>query len=243
MAGHPAFLVVAPGDMNEAKRLDAVVRAAAQLGEDAHVAIVGRRIEGYDVEPAIEAAGVGAKVSVHADVDDGDFLAWLAAADAVVDLRFPHRGEVSGSLGRAMHAGAPTVVSATGTYLDVPDDTVLRVAPGPTDPSELAHVLGRLRDDPDLRGRIGGAAAAHVEHLRATDATARGYERAITETLALVRDPARKALAMWGKALVDAGITEDMVAHGFGMEYARALRSFEPGPEVAAARENVERSP
>jgi hypothetical protein len=42
---------------------------------------------------------------------------------------------------------------------------------------------------------------------------------------------------------VDAGITEDMVAEGFGMEYARALGSFEPGPEVAAARENFERSP
>jgi hypothetical protein len=58
----------------------------------------------------------------------------------------------------------------------------------------------------------------------------------------LVRDPARKALAIWGKSLVDAGITEAMVAEGYGMAYARALRSFEPGPEVAQARENFERS-
>ena len=103
-------------------------------------------------------------------------------------------------------------------------------------------MLGRLRDDPDLRARIGAAAAAHVEHLRTTDATTRGYERAITETLALVRDPARKALAIWGKSLVDIGITEDEIAEGYGTAYARALRSFEPGPEIAKAQENFERS-
>jgi len=242
-AGDPPFLVVAPGDMNEAKQLDALVRSASVLGTGSHVAIVGRRIEGYEPEAAIEAAGAAGQVSVHADVSDADFLAWLAAADAVVDLRFPHRGEVSGSLSRAMQAGVPSVVSATGTYLDVPDDTVLRVAPGPTDVSELAHVLARLRDDAALRSQLGAAAARHAEHLRTREATARGYERAITETLALVRDPGRKAMAIWGKSLVDAGITEDMVAQGFGMEYARALRSFEPGPEVAASQRNFERSP
>ena len=43
-------LVVAPGDLNEAKRLDAVLGAARELDEDVHVALVGRRIEGYDVD-------------------------------------------------------------------------------------------------------------------------------------------------------------------------------------------------
>ena len=241
--GSPSFMVVAPGDMNEAKQLDALVRATARLDDDAHVAIVGRRIEAYDIGTTIDAAGMGARISVHADVADADFLAWLMAADAVVDLRFPHRGEVSGSLNRAMQAAKPSIVSATGTYLDTPDETVVRVAAGPADPEELADVLTRLRDDDGLRSRVGTAAAAHIERQRASEATARGYERAIIETLALVRDPARKAMAIWGKALVDAGITEEMVGEGYGMEYARALGSFEPGPEVADARENFERSP
>lgn len=241
--GSPPFLVVAPGDMNEAKHLDALVQAVARLGDDAHVAIVGRRIEAYDIEPAIAAAGMGGRISVHADVADADFLAWLVAADAVVDLRFPHRGEVSGSLSRAMQAGKPSVVSATGTYLDVPDDTVLRIAPGPADSGELADALTCLRDDDALRTSVGAAAAAYIEHLRVSEATARGYEHAIIETLALVRDPARKAMATWGKSLVDAGITEEMVGEGYGMDYARALASFGPGPEGAAARQNFERSP
>jgi glycosyltransferase involved in cell wall biosynthesis len=240
--GTPAFLVVAPGDMNAAKQLDALVAAAARLGDDAHVAIVGRRIEAYDVEPLVAAAGMGTRISVHADVSDDDFLAWLAAADAVVDLRFPHRGEVSGSLSRAMQAGTPSVVSATGTYLDVPDDSVLRIEPGPADVDALADALTRLRDDHGLRTSVGAAAAAYIEHQRAGEETARGYQHAITETLGLVRDPARKALAIWGKSLVDAGISEELVAEGYGLEYARALASFERGTEAAAARQNVERS-
>jgi glycosyltransferase involved in cell wall biosynthesis len=223
-------LVVAPGDMNQAKQLDALAAAVAQLPDGVHVAIVGRRIAGYAVEPAIETARVAGKVSVFPDVDDADFLGWLAAADVVVDLRFPHRGEVSGSLARAMQAGVPSVVSATGTYLDVPDECVMRVAPGPADPAELAARISTLLDDDDLRARMGEAAASSMRALRETEATARCYERAIEATLSLVRDPARKAMAIWGKSLVDVGITGSMVAEGYGMEYARALESFKGSP-------------
>ena len=223
-------LVVAPGDMNEAKQLDALAAASTQLPDDTHVVVVGRRIEGYDVEAAIGEARASDRVSVHADVDEVDFPGWLAAADVIVDLRFPHRGEASGSLARAMQAGKPSVVSATGTYLEVPDDCVLRVGAGPTDPSELAARLQTLLDDPELRSRVGAAAATHMEKLRTTEATAHGYERAIESTLALVRDPAREAMSFWGKALVDVGITEEMVAEGYGMEYARALESFKTSP-------------
>ena len=43
-------LVVAPGDLNQAKQLDAVLAAARELDDDVHVVLVGRRIEGYDVD-------------------------------------------------------------------------------------------------------------------------------------------------------------------------------------------------
>ena len=39
----------------------------------------------------------------------------------------------------------------------------------------------------------------------------------------LLWDPARRALARWGGALVDLGITEEGLAEGYGMSYARAL--------------------
>jgi glycosyltransferase involved in cell wall biosynthesis len=222
-------LVVAPGDLNEAKRLDAVVEAVAQLDDPVHVALVGRRIEGYDVEPIVEAARLGDRLTVLHDVPDDEFLGWLFAADVVVDLRFPHRGEVSGSLIRAMQAGRPAIVSATGAYLDVPDDAVLRVAPGPTSPVELAARIRRLAEDSDLRERVGAAAHAHVEGLREREATARGYEEAIEATLALLGDPAHLALAIWAKAFADMGVDEATLSEGYGLEYARALVSFKHG--------------
>ncbi|MGZ5298287.1 MAG: glycosyltransferase family 4 protein [Actinomycetota bacterium] len=219
-------LVVAAGDLNGAKRLDAVLGAAHELDETVHVALVGRRIEGYDVDRVVDAARLGDRVTLASDVSDDDFRGWLAAADLVVDLRFPHRGEVSGSLIRAMQAGKPSVVSATGTYLDVPDDAVLRVAPGPTSPAELAARIRSLVEDPGLRARMGEAARAHVDAVRTSEATAKGYERAIEETLRLVRDPAHKALAIWGKALADLGADETDLREGLGVGYARALAAF-----------------
>jgi glycosyltransferase involved in cell wall biosynthesis len=223
-------LVVAPGDLNEAKQLGALLGAVGQLRDDAHVVLVGRRIEGYDVDAEVARSGLGTRVVLEPDVSDDEFRGWLCAADVAVDLRFPHRGEVSGSLARAMQAGLPTVVSATGTYLDVPDDLVLRVAPGPTDPDELASALRVLVEDPALAQRMGRAARARSEELRTSEATARGYERAIVETLGLVRDPVRTAEARWAGALADIGVGEDELHAGYGIGYARALESFRGGP-------------
>ena len=219
-------LVVAPGDLNEAKRLDALLAAVHDLDDAVHVALVGRRIEGYDIDRVVDAARLGDRLTLAPDVTDDDFRGGLAAADVVVDLRFPHRGVVSGSLIRAMQAGKPAVVSATGTYLDVPDDAVLRVAPGPPDPREIAARVRALLEDDELRTRMGAAARAHVDGIRSSDATAHGYEEAIDRTLTLVRDPAHKALAIWGKSLADLGVDEDDLRDGLGLDYVRAMSAF-----------------
>jgi glycosyltransferase involved in cell wall biosynthesis len=223
-------LIVAPGDLNEAKQLDAVLAAVRELDPDVHVALVGRRIEGYDADSAVAASGLGDRAILAPDVDDRDFLAWLLAADIAVDLRFPHRGEVSGSLHRAMQAGRPCVVSATGTYLDIPQEMVARIRPGPADPAELAVTLRGLVDDPDRRRRMGEAAAKAAAALASTNATARGYEAAIEATLGLVRDPVRKALSRWGGSLVDLGVGDDMVREGYGLSYAHAFDDFTRSP-------------
>jgi hypothetical protein len=62
------------------------------------------------------------------------------------------------------------------------------------------------------------------------------YAEAMDATMALLWDPARRALARWGGALVDLGITEDGLSEGYGMAYARALDEFRP----PHAREAVE---
>ena len=229
--------------MNEAKRLDAVAGAAALLDEGVHVAIVGRRIEGYDAGSAIEAAGLTSRVSVHADVSGGDFLAWLAAADAIVDLRFPHRGEVSGSLSRAMQAGKPSVVSATGTYLDLPDDAVVRVAPGATDPAELAAQLARLarRSRAPRAHRAGGgrgtSSGCATPRPPPTATNGRSTRRSRWCATRRARPSASGGSRSWTSASPRRWSRE-----GYGMEYARALRGFEPSSAVAELQADFERS-
>jgi glycosyltransferase involved in cell wall biosynthesis len=222
-------LVVAPGDLNRAKQLDALLAAAAALPPNVRVALVGRTIPDFDASAAVRAAGVSDRSVVAADVPDADFLAWISAADVVVDLRFPHRGEVSGSLARALQTGRPTVVSATGTYLDLPEDTVATVPAGPVDPAALASVLGELAADPTRRAALAGRARALAAERYTLEATARAYERAIEQTLALALDPTRLALPRWARALNDIGLREEHVREGFGVSYVRGLQELAAG--------------
>jgi glycosyltransferase involved in cell wall biosynthesis len=220
------------GDIGRAKAIDAVLDAAAGIEFDFVLAIVGRRIPGFDVGAEVRRRGLGYRAVVDFDVTDATFEAWLRACHVVVNLRYPHRGEVSGTLIRASQAGVPSVVSGTGTYLDWPEDAVVRIPPGPPDPEELAASLREMLRDVELRRVVGSRARAHVERLARDEATATGYEAAIEATLALLRDPARAALARWARTFTDIGATPATARRGLGDRYAEALAELlEPRPE------------
>jgi glycosyltransferase involved in cell wall biosynthesis len=214
------------GDLNAAKGIEAILEAAGAIETPVHVQLVGRRIEGYDIEAVVERSGRATITTLATDVEEEEFDARLLASDVVVNLRYPHRGEVSGALALALQAGRATVVSATGSYLDLPEDAVRRIEGGPPRASELAEVLGRLAANETERRALGERAREHMRDLARADATARGYEHAITETLALLKDPARQALARWAGALLDCGVSEEAMHEGFGLSYMQALTGF-----------------
>jgi glycosyltransferase involved in cell wall biosynthesis len=219
-------LLVAPGDVNETKQHGAILAALSRLPTDVHLAIVGRPSGSYRIDRLVDRFGVGARVTLRLGVSDDEFLAWLAAADVVIDLRHPHRGEVSGSLARSMQLGRPTVVTATGTYLDVPSGATVGVAPGPTDAHELHAALASLLEDDERRARMGDVASSHIRRLTETEATAHGYEHAIEATLELLHDPEHVILQRWSRSLVELGVDETMAAEGFGLSYARGIRDL-----------------
>jgi glycosyltransferase involved in cell wall biosynthesis len=235
-AGPDDVLIVAPGDLNRAKQLDALAAAVASLPHNVRLAFVGRRIPDFDAPEALRRAGVGARATVAVDVTDEDFLGWIAAADVVVDLRHPHRGEVSGSLARALQIGRPSVVSATGSYLDLPTDAVTTVPAGPVDPAALASVLSGLAREREGRARLSAHARTLAAERYTLEATARGYERAIEETLALALDPVRLALPRWARALNDIGLREEHVEEGFGVSYVRGLQELAPASSRTGER-------
>ena len=86
---------------------------------------------------------------------------------------------------------------------------------------------------------MGAAARAHVEALRTSRGhRARATRRAIDATLALVRDPAHKALAIWGKALADMGVGRGTTwPDGLGLELRAGPRRLRRNAiELAAGR-------
>jgi glycosyltransferase involved in cell wall biosynthesis len=218
-------LVGVLGDINPAKRIDVVVEALDRLGDaPVHLAVVGRRIPDFSVEGVIPRGAD--RITVAADVSDPEFLGWLQACDIVVNLRDPHRGEVSGTLMRTLQAGVPTIVSGVGTYLDWPEDAVVRLGAGPPDPGELALALEGLIRDPVRRAEIGERARALMREEHDRLSAAHGYGAAIDGTLRLLRDPTRAGLGRWASSLAEMGATPDLVAQGHGVRYARGLQEL-----------------
>ena len=102
----------------------------------------------------VAAAGIGGeRVMGRVDLETlGDAL---VAADVVLALRFPSRGETSGVLMRTLAAGRAAVISSGSTAdEDLPGGVVARVSPGPGEGRELAAVLEFLLTDADARVRM-----------------------------------------------------------------------------------------
>jgi len=103
-------------------------------------------------------------------LEEPEYQSWLRILDAAVDLRYPDCGETSGSLLELMRAGVCCVVSATGSFLHLPSDAVLRV-PAPPSANACAAAIREILDNPGLREamspRASGWAAAQGSAERA----------------------------------------------------------------------------
>ncbi len=100
-----------------------------------------------------------------------EYQAMIRTMDVVTDLRHPTCGETSGSLLEVMRAGIPSVVSASGAFLHIPSDAVMRVPVESTEEA-VAEACRMLILDDDLRLSMSRAAEMYalsrgsVERLR-----------------------------------------------------------------------------
>lgn len=141
----PAFVIAALGFTSADKQLGCVVRAIARLAEPARsqvVLLVAGQVRAGD-EDLLELAarhGCSDRVRVLGWVDEADAELLLLAADLVMALRFPTRGESSGTLARALGLGCAAVVSDHGGYAELPDEAVIKL-PARADVSEAVRAL------------------------------------------------------------------------------------------------------
>lgn len=71
----------------------------------------------------------------------------LRGCDAVINLRYPTRGEASGSLLRAWNQSAPSIVTNRATYAELPDSVVWKIDPKDEE-AELARIWDELLSNP-----------------------------------------------------------------------------------------------
>jgi glycosyltransferase involved in cell wall biosynthesis len=101
-------------------------------------------------------------VRVTGYLDEPTFFAYIAASDALCNLRYPTVGESSGTLARALAMGLPAIVNNFGPFSEFPDDVVLKVPLELGQPTALAAALDSLMNNPGLRADLGKRAHTYM---------------------------------------------------------------------------------
>lgn len=174
-------LVLTAGFATRAKRFDWVAAALAQLGDLPRLRWIHageERPEELDLSGLIEARGLASRARVTGWLEEAALDAHIAAADVLVNLRFPSTGESSGALARAFAAGTCCIVTDTAAYAELPRAAVVHVPPAGAVPA-LAAALRALARDPALAREIGAAGQRFAAAEMALPAIAARYAEAI----------------------------------------------------------------
>jgi glycosyltransferase involved in cell wall biosynthesis len=204
-----ATLVVTSGFATRAKRFDWMVAALSALvmrGHDIFWVHAGsERPAEFNLSGLIAAhPALAGRVRVTGYVDEARLDAWLAAADIVVNLRFPSVGESSGTLARAMALGRCCVVNRTAAYDEIPDDVVAKCSPVDA-VAALERMLEALILMPEARAAFGRNARAYATgQLSLAD-----FARNFADLCRRARD-----LEPLGAALLDRPVTGDRAVLG-----------------------------
>lgn len=179
--------VISLGFITKAKQIDTVLRFVARHRgglPSLRYTIVGQdQPEDFDVRSLVANLGVQHQVSITGYVDEATFFTHVAASDIVVNLRYPSGGETSGTLIRALGAGACVVVNDIGPFAEFPDTVCAKVPMRPgVHEAAFERVMLRLIADPRRRRKLSRAAAAHVRREHAVSASARRYRGLLRPT-------------------------------------------------------------
>lgn len=178
-------IVLSVGRLAIEKRLDLLAPALAQLLPGCHLAIVGRG----PAEEDVRAAFAGLPVTFLGPLYGSDLSHAYASADI---FALPSPTETLGLVAlEAMASGLPVVAARAGGVPDLVADGQTGLLCPPEDAACLMSALRTLRDDRELRQRMGEAGRTRAEGWswsRTTAGLRRQYRRVIAQ-----RHPRRAA--------------------------------------------------
>jgi glycosyltransferase involved in cell wall biosynthesis len=195
------------GNINSNKRVNTVIRAIG--GSD----LLRDRID-YQVVGLIDdharqalqalAAELGyGRVTFTGQVSDAGLHEHLDRADVICCLRWPALEGASASAIESMLTGRPVLVTDTGFYSELPDDSVFKIRPE-HEREDIARHLERLVESPEIGVATGKRAAAYAGRVF----TAASYAASIVPFLTEVIEgkPLVDASRQIGRTLGDLGI-------------------------------------
>ncbi len=173
--------------INPHKRIDVVLRSLQRLRcrRPAMMLVAGNTSPNVPLARWIGLYGLTNAVETLGYVDDRTARLVAAAADAIVNLRFPTAGETSASLLRLMAAGRPVLVSDTGSFQELPDDVVAKVPLDAVEEATIEALFEAFADRSELARQIGSNARAYVEREHSLNAMVGGYTRVVRQEFEL----------------------------------------------------------
>lgn len=177
------FLIASVSHINPHKRIDTVLRAVKRIRQfiPARMILAGSISPNFPVNRMIGHLGLDQVVDLPGYVTDQHARLITAAADVVVNLRYPTAGETSGSLLHSMAAGRVVLVSQTGSFTEVPSDSVVSIPVDSLEESMLVATFERLWDDPRLKDQIGARARSFILDEHSIQRWVDGYTDVISE--------------------------------------------------------------
>jgi glycosyltransferase involved in cell wall biosynthesis len=144
-ADGPPYRLIVFGYIGRNRRLDALLRALAELPEkdQLHLDVYGNILdEEKQLRALIRSLDLKKHVTLHGFAPEAKLDEVLAAAHLAINLRYPTMGEASGSQLRIWAHRLPSLVSRVGWYGSLAPESVAFVR---TDENELADIKMHLR--------------------------------------------------------------------------------------------------
>lgn len=141
---------------------------------DARLAFVGPAPEVLAESVRARAIELGLEDAVHVtgQVETDRFRWFMERVSFAVQLRANWNGEASGTVGECLVAGVPLMVADIGWMHELPDESVVKVAPSLSDVA-FGGLLADILLDPDRRTRLSAAARAYAPELSFSTAAVR----------------------------------------------------------------------
>ena len=119
---------------------------------------------GLDPHQLLAAYSLADIATVTGPVEDRRFFELMAAADVVLNLRYPTMGESSATMMQAMSCGKPVI--ATGHAQFAEEKAAVRVPAGDGEVPALATALARLATCPTCYAEVSAASRARAAEGR-----------------------------------------------------------------------------